>query len=48
MSEESPAPQNKTYELPETEYSPAVKKWTVKIIGVVAALMIFQIPLYIR
>ena len=46
MSEESPAPQNKTYELPETEYSPAVKKWTVKIIGVVAALMIFQIPLY--
>ena len=46
MSEESPAPQTQTYELPETEFSPAVKKWTVKIIAVVAALVIFQVPLY--
>ena len=46
MSEESPAPQPKTYELPNSELSPAAKKWTVKIIAVVAALVIFQIPLY--
>ena len=46
MSEESPAPQPATYELPNSELSPAAKKWTVKIIAVVAALVIFQIPLY--
>ena len=46
MSEESPAPQTQTYELPNSELSPAAKKWTVKIIAVVAALVIFQIPLY--
>ena len=49
MSEDAPAPQPQvqTYENSGTELSPAAKKWTVKIIVVLAALVIFQIPLYL-
>ena len=49
MSEDVHAPQNKTQtsENSGSELSPAAKKWTVKILVVITALVVFQLPLYL-
>ena len=49
MSEDAPAPQaqTQTFENSGSELSPAAKKWTVKILVVIAALAVFQLPLYL-